>query len=237
MPGLVQSFLQQDYAGPLELVILNDRHDQAFVYESTGKPVSIINVAQQFPTLGDKRNKLVDLATFPLVAWWDDDDRFLPSHLTSLVRLVRQGYRGGQHSHAWRNDGKSLTYIRSHTPLCNAIMEKQAIIDAGGFPAQQMHQDVALCKVMNHKLHVFWGDENTGFPTFVHRIPGTSAHTHVGEFDDLTNSAAARAWMQGTVDSRVGAGTEPTGVITIVPRWGVDYSALAAAAWAVRGGT
>jgi hypothetical protein len=38
--------------------------------------------------------------------------------------------------------------------------------------------------------------------------------------------------MQGTVDARVGMGTEPTGTIVIAPKWGADYSALATAAWA-----
>lgn len=234
LPGLVQSFIQQDYAGASELVILNDRHDQVFTCPGTGKVVNILNVFDHFPTLGEKRNKLVELATFPLVAWWDDDDRYLPGHLTKAVGLIRQGFRGSYQSHVWVNDGKTLAYSRSRSPFCHAVMEKQAILDAGGFPAQQMHQDVALNSILVHKLRAFWGEGDTGFPTSIYRLPGSSDHTHVGEFDEPTNSAAARAYMQGTVDARIGLGKEPTGTITIVPKWGVDYAVLAAAAWAAQ---
>jgi hypothetical protein len=238
LPGLVMSYLKQDYAGPSELVILNDRHDQVFTFDPTLAPstklVTILNVPQQFPTLGEKRNRLVAAATFPLVAWWDDDDRYLSGHLTKGVGRIRVGYRGSFQSHIWANDGKSLTYAWARSPFAHAVMEKQAILDAGGFPAQQMHQDVALNYVMNHKLHAFWAESDSGFPTTVYRLPGSSNHTHVGEFDDPTNNAAARAYMQGTVDARVGLGKEPTGTIPIVPKWGVDYDALAAAAWAAQ---
>ena len=234
LPGLVQSFLVQDYKGPSELVILNDRHDQVFTIENTGRQVTIINTPVQFPTLGDKRNKLVSLATFPLIAWWDDDDRYVPEHLSSAVGRIRVGYRGSFHSHIWANDGKTLTYSRARSPFAHAVMEKQAILDAGGFPSQQMHQDVALNAVMMHKFNAFWGEYDSGFPTTIYRVPGTSNHTHVGEYGDPSNNAAARAYIQGTVDARVGLGKEPVGTIAIVPKWGVDYVALAKAAWAAQ---
>ena len=153
LPGLMMSFLQQDYAGPSELIILNDRHDQALTLDAPAcvaaapegmrtKNLSMINAPQQFASLGEKRNRLLELAVYPYVAWWDDDDRYLPGHLTKALGLIRQGFRGSMQSHVWLNDGKVLTCARPHSPFCNAVMEKQAILDAGGFPAQQMRADL-----------------------------------------------------------------------------------------------
>jgi hypothetical protein len=231
LPGLIQSYLEQDYQGPLELIILNDRHDQSFQLPPVAKPVSIINITEQFPTLGDKRNRLVALAQYPYVAWWDDDDRYLPTRISRGMGTIRQRYRGSLEGWIWLNDGKALTLQRPWSPFANAIIEKQAIIDAGGFPSLQMHQDVALMQVLVHKLNTFHAEPDLVFPTTIYRKPGTSNHTHVGQYSDPSNNAAARAYMQGSVDVRIADGLEPSGTITLLPKWGVDYVALAQAAW------
>jgi hypothetical protein len=236
LPGLIQSYLQQDYAGPCELIILNDRHDQRAVLDAvTDKQVTILNADQQFVTLGEKRNRLVSLATFPFVCWWDDDDRYLPGHLTTVLGQIRTGYRGAMPSHIWLDEGGQVPILhRPWSPFANAIMEKQAILDAGGFPAQQMHQDVALATTMHYKLKVFHAESDTGMPTCVYRKPGSSDHNHVGEFAEVSNSAAARAYMQGSVDSAIQAGVEPAGVVAIQPKWERDYTTWCATAWAAR---
>ena len=233
LPGLLQSFLQQDYAGPCELIIINDRPDQTIALDAaTEKQVTILNVGQQFATLGEKRNKMVILATFPFVCWWDDDDRYLPGHLRTVLGLVRRGHRGAQPSHIWLDEGTSVPVLqRPWSPFANAIMEKQAILDAGGFPAQQMHQDAALANAMHTKLRAFHAEHESGSPTCIYRRPGTSDHVHVGEFPEPSNSAAARAYIQGSVDDAVRSGAEPKGVIAIQPKWERDYVAWCAAAW------
>lgn len=237
LPGLIQSYLQQRYAGPLELIILNDRGDQEIQLAPLGpsltatRPVIIRNAENQYPTLGEKRNVLLIMAQYPYIMWWDDDDRYLPDHCETDVLWIRKGHRGALQSHIWLDDGKILTVSRPYSPFANAIMERAAIDEAGGFPAAQMHQDIALNNILVHKLHAFYAESDTGFPTCIYRKPGTSGHTHVGEFDDPSNSAAARAYIQGSVDNRVDLGLEPQGVITITPKWEQDYIALCTAAW------
>ena len=237
LPGLVQSYLQQRYTGPLELIILNDRGDQTLSLAPLGpslvatRPIILRNVAAQYPTLGEKRNVLTVMSQYPYVMWWDDDDRYLPDHVESSVLWIRQGHRGSAQSHIWLDDGKILTLSRPWSPFANAIIEKAAIVEAGGFPTQQMHQDVALNAVLVQKLRAFYAETDTGFPTCIYRKPGTSDHTHVGEFDDPSNSAAARAYIQGSVDNRVDLHLEPQGAIAITPKWEQDYTALCTAAW------
>jgi Glycosyl transferase family 2 len=236
LPGLVQSYLQQRYAGPLELIILNDRGDQLFhlgVPQRDDRIVDLHNVADHYPTLGEKRNALLAMAQHPYVMWWDDDDRYLPDHVENSVIWIRQGYRGSLQSHVWLDDGKIIVMSRPQSPFANAVIERTAITEAGGFPATQMHHDIALNQALVHKLHAFHTESDTGFPTCIYRKPGSSDHTHVGEFTDTSPSAsaAARAYIQGSVDNRVDLKLEPTGAIPILPAWERDYSALCTTAW------
>jgi hypothetical protein len=235
LPGLLASFLQQDYAGPHELIIINDRGDQQLQLDPSvigTKDISIINEPVHRTTLGEKRNALVALSASDFVCWWDDDDRYLPTHLTRILSLMRTGYRGAQASHIWLDTGAEAPILSSPwSHFAHAIMERSAIIDAGGFPAQQMHQDAALANAMHQRLKAFHGEHDTGFPTCIYRKPGTSDHTHVGEFDDPSNSVAARACMQGAVDDSIREGAEPTGTILLTPSWERDYTAWCTAAW------
>lgn len=232
LPGLVESFLRQDYQGPHELIILNDRADQAIQLMSTAGTMFAVNVEQRFDTLGDKRNTLLELAHYPYVAWWDDDDRFLPNRLTKGISLIREGYRGSQEMNVWLDTGADVPALkRTHSPLIAAIVEKQAIIEAGGFPKLQMRQDIGLMEVLVHKLHAFSAEEDTGTPTAIYRKPGTSTHAHVTAFTGQpTDNEAARRYMQVAVDQRIASGAEPSGLIPIHPKWERDYVAWCAAA-------
>jgi len=83
----VACFLLQDYPGQKSLIILND----APVYIVPGGApdcVRVINHPERFPTLGHKRQALLEAADTPLVAHWDDDDLYLPWHLTMCVSAL-----------------------------------------------------------------------------------------------------------------------------------------------------
>jgi hypothetical protein len=50
-----------------------------------GCEIRIVNAPRRYPTLGHKRQALLEMARTPLVAHWDDDDIYLPWHLTMLA--------------------------------------------------------------------------------------------------------------------------------------------------------
>ena len=81
---LVYSYSIQRYQGKSELIILNDRHDQNIIYNED-PTVKIINVKERYETMGHKRNSLVELAQYPLVTSWDDDDIFLLERLNAWM--------------------------------------------------------------------------------------------------------------------------------------------------------
>ena len=81
------SFLQQDYAGPKELIVLNDYDGQYLELEHP--EVRIVNLSKRLRTVGEKMNMAVALAAYDLLFVWDDDDIYLPHRLSFSVEHLR----------------------------------------------------------------------------------------------------------------------------------------------------
>ncbi len=83
----VACFLLQDYPGEKHLLVLNDA-PVPIALGSAPDCVHVVNHPVRFPTLGHKRQALLEAAGTPLVAHWDDDDLYLPWHLTMCVSAL-----------------------------------------------------------------------------------------------------------------------------------------------------
>src|SRR5437763_15411277 len=57
----IHSFLRQDYAGPKEMIVLNDYADQ--ILEFDHPEVQVSNLPKRFRTLGEKMNAAIALAS------------------------------------------------------------------------------------------------------------------------------------------------------------------------------
>jgi len=68
----VYSFLNQDYKGEKELLIVNDHPDVQYVFKHP--EVRIINCSERFESLGEKLNYLFEQSTYEWVINWPDDD-------------------------------------------------------------------------------------------------------------------------------------------------------------------
>jgi hypothetical protein len=82
----VRCFLGQEYPNRY-LLILNDA-GEAIDPDAVGLPPDmgcVMNAPARYPTLGHKRQALLEMADTPLVAHWDDDDLVLPWHLSMCV--------------------------------------------------------------------------------------------------------------------------------------------------------
>src|SRR6476469_4873368 len=76
----IHSFLLQDYSGPKEMIVLNDYADQILAFDH--HEVRVVNYSRRFPSLGEKLNAAVALASHDLLFVWDDDDIYLPHRLS-----------------------------------------------------------------------------------------------------------------------------------------------------------
>src|SRR6185369_2052068 len=115
----IYSFLQQDYAGTKELIVLNDYPGQSLTFDHPD--VQVINVTKRFRTVGEKRNVAVALASHDLLFVWDDDDIYLPHRLSFSVSRFEPGKGFFKPDKAWLwNDGKLSGPIKNvfHSGSC-----------------------------------------------------------------------------------------------------------------------
>lgn len=82
----VESFIRQRWDGPKELVVLNDHPEQELQYDHP--EVRIFNVKWRLPSLGDKRNLSVALASYEHLLVWDDDDIHLPWRIRETMKVL-----------------------------------------------------------------------------------------------------------------------------------------------------
>lgn len=88
----IACFLLQDYEGRKHLEISNDAAvpitltpDGNFLEVDSETTILLVNWPERFVNLGRKRQQMVDAVGTDLVAHWDDDDLYLPWHLSARV--------------------------------------------------------------------------------------------------------------------------------------------------------
>jgi glycosyltransferase involved in cell wall biosynthesis len=87
----VAAVLAQDYAGPIRVTVVFDQHDPdlSFAVDDPHRSVTVI-VNERTPGLAGARNTGILAGSAPLVAFCDDDDRWLPGKLAAQVRLLQE---------------------------------------------------------------------------------------------------------------------------------------------------
>ena len=88
MQETVYSFLQQDYPGKKELVILNDYEKQDLVFDHP--EVRIYNVKKRYPTLAAKMYDLLELCEYDYLAPWAPDDICMGWRLSKSVERMHK---------------------------------------------------------------------------------------------------------------------------------------------------
>jgi glycosyltransferase involved in cell wall biosynthesis len=81
----IHSFVSQDWPEK-ELVILNDNPKQKLF--CLLPDVRVVNLESSLPSLGSKRNALVELARGDICIQWDDDDYSMPWRMTQAVAML-----------------------------------------------------------------------------------------------------------------------------------------------------
>ena len=224
----VHSFLQQDYAGPKEMIVLNDYADQILAFDHP--EVQVINVPRRFRSLGEKLNAAVALASHDLLFVWDDDDIYLPHRLSFSVANFEphKGFFKVETAWFWNDDALSGPVKNLfHAASCWS----RHLFDAvRGYPADGSGCD----QVFEKRLA-------TGFPGsikpwdvtpeeiyYVYRWGGTgSYHLSVQGGAEIPRNGKY-AEVAAFVEQRADRGEIPLGHIALQPRWKHDYPRLIA---------
>lgn len=83
----IACFMAQTYQDR-ELLILDDAGE---LPEACGPGWKIVSTKDRFPSIGAKYNAICEMATGDVIAVWEDDDIYLPRHLSNAMRAIRQG--------------------------------------------------------------------------------------------------------------------------------------------------
>lgn len=83
---VIYSFLNQDYKGQKELIILNDFPKQTLFLDNP--EVKIYNLKEKINPLGKKFNETVKLCTGEILFPWEDDDVYLPNKISLSVEKM-----------------------------------------------------------------------------------------------------------------------------------------------------
>ena len=95
----IACFLAQDYpADRRELIVLDDAGE---LPNQTGEGWQIISIRRRFRSLPEKFNALAGLARGEILIVWEDDDIYLPHHISSHVAAMND--------HLWSKPSKVLS--------------------------------------------------------------------------------------------------------------------------------
>ncbi len=214
---VIESFLAQDYDGPLELVVLNDFPLQRLVNCVPHPTVRIINARDTFQRFGLKRQALIDEATYDLQCWWDDDDIYLPGFVSALVAKRVDGDPVTRLHRMLQWNGERMRVVAS-TIQHTALISREHVRHIGGIadlPAGKA--DVEFWQ-RAYRCGFCCGER--------HHLPdGHLLAIHRAE-PRLHAASLEKGGSEAEYRNRLSAGA-PTGEVELVPGWSRDWIGMA----------
>jgi Glycosyl transferase family 2 len=225
----IQSFLQQDYAGPKEMIVLNDYGDQVLAFDHP--EVQVINVPKRFRTLGEKQNAAVALASHDLLFVWDDDDIYLPHRLSFSVANFEptKGFFKAQQAWFW-NDGELSGPVK-HLFHAGSCWSRSLFYAIRGYAADGSCTDA----IFERQLAARFPGATESFAVtpeeiyYVYRWGGTGSY-HVSGFGDAEpGQNCGYAEAAAFVEQQADRGEIPLGHVPLQPNWKADYRQIVSA--------
>lgn len=210
----IESFLQQDYAGDKELVILNDQPEVKYSCDAPG--VRIINLDHRVETIGEKRNICVSHCKNDIIFPWDDDDISLPHRISfSLQEMKNHHYFKADCF--WFMNGATIDPEPSHN-VAHAMgaFSREIFNELGGYDHIQSGQDLTFENKISQRNLRDIRKLNKNDVYYIYRF-------------GVTRSYHLSAWGYGNgydeskkyVDSK-----KLSGEIKLLPLWRGDYTKL-----------
>lgn len=217
------SFLNQQYDGESEMVIVNDYPEQKLYFDHPR--VRIINLDKTFETIGDKENFAVENCKFDTIAVWDDDDIGLQNHLKNIDKY----FRGYDLLH-WKN-GAAVNNGKVDTlhGLGNAgiVYSKDIWELSGKHELENAGYDMSfVVKIKgDYKCKVIDADPPDEEVSFMYLWGGRSYHMS-GQGTDTPDRENVIIRHSRYIENLKKLGEIPIGDIKLDPKWNVDYNQL-----------
>jgi glycosyltransferase involved in cell wall biosynthesis len=224
----IHSFLEQDYAGPKELIVLNDYNGQ--ILELDHPEVLVVNLPKRLRTVGEKRNMAVSLAAHDLLFVWDDDDVYLPHRLTfSVAKLeARHGFFKPDKAWVW-NSGtlRGSSNCLFHAASC---WTRRLFDEVGGYPAEGSGQDLVFEQRLARRFPgaITAHDIRPEDIYYIYRWSGTDSYHMSGYGGYAPGANVGHQQVEEYVQRRAAHGGIRQGRIPLRPHWNDDYRRLVA---------
>jgi len=217
------SFLNQQYDGESEMVIVNDYPEQKLYFDHPR--VKIINLDKTFETIGDKENFAVENCKFDTIAVWDDDDIALPNHLNN----INEYFPGYDLLHWKKGAAVNFKKIDAIHSLGNSgiVFSKKIWEEAGGYPVENAGYDMSFVYKIKHDLQCKFinASPNDDQVSWMYLWGGRSYHMS-GQGPDKNNTENIIVRHSKHIEGLKQRGIIPTGDILLDPKWNVDYIKL-----------
>lgn len=220
----VQSFLQQEYPGQKELIIVNDYPLQKLIYDHP--EIKIYNLDETFATIGEKENFAMSKCSGDIICQWDDDDIALPNHLSNVAKYLTKDYdiihwKNGAYCN---NGGITALCFLGNSGICftKSVWEK-----VGGHPIENAGYDMTFIENI-HRLdgsRVLFAETPLDEASWFYMWGGRGYHMS-GQGHDTAGRPNAIQRHSEHVEGRRQRGEIPTGDVLLSPNWRQDYSQL-----------
>lgn len=218
------SFLNQDYSGEKELIVLNDFIDQELIYNHP--QVKIINVNKRFKTVGEKRNAAAALSTYDILAPWDDDDIFLKRRLSFSIKMYDENKRFFKPSKALILNNGEISGPKANLFYSGGIWARSLFDQVRGHAHMGSGQDMEIEKKFQEiiKTNKNYSSIKPEEIYYLYRWSGTHSY-HLSAFgqdkkeDSRTGNEKVEEWVKKKIES----GEVKTGRIELNPNWQHDY--------------
>lgn len=218
----IYAFLQQDYPGPKELIVLNDYDQQTLLFDHP--EVRIINLPRRFRSVGEKYKAAVALASHDLLFAWHDDDIYLPHRLSYSVAHFAENTAFFKADKAWFwNDGQ-LSGPERNLFHGGSGWRRALFTQVHGYPHIGQRYDVEfeqLCKIAAPEAVRVDAIQPADI-YYLYRWRGTDSY----HFSTLGGDGQEQQKVELYVKAQAAQGALPQGEIQLNPHWKSDYSAL-----------
>ena len=216
----LHSFLNQDYPGEKELVIVNDYPLQKLVFDHP--EVRIYNLDETFTTIGEKENFATELCKGEIICQWDDDDLAMPWHLKNVAKYF---VPGSDLLHWHKGVFMNMPNITSITGLGNSgiVFSKKIWKELGGHPIENAGYDMTfVVNIKTKSSNIVFAEPLDDEASWVYVWGGRGYHMS-GMGTDTPDKPNVIQRHSSFVENLRIEGKIPTGDIHLNPHWKSDY--------------